>query len=303
MHADRNQAAEPGAGVAAAGLDLTGRSAIVTGANSGVGRSATELLLAAGAEVTLVCRDRTRGEQALAEVGRAYPGAAATLELADLASWAAVRRLADRLGRRLHRIDVLVNNAGGPNDRMTTTDEGFEHTFAANHLGHFLLTNLLLERLHNGGRIVNVSSEGHRMGDLRRAPLEQIARGGAWRGGFQAYADAKLANVLFTLESARRWELHGLAVNALHPGALATRIWNRYHGPAGLILRLLKPFLRNPEVGGKAVVGLVRQSGPGGVSGRYFRVGRESTPQPQAGDRDLAGCLWECSAAWTGLSD
>ena len=283
-------------------MDLTGRIAVVTGANSGVGRSVTELLRAAGAEVTLVCRDRARGEQALREIERARPGAAAALELADLSSPDAVRDLASRLSDRLKRVDILVNNAGLALDRRQTTAEGFELTFATCHLGHFLLTNLLRERLRGGGRIVNVSSTAHRFGDLRRAPLDQIARGQAWKGGFPAYCDAKLAKVLFTAESARRWAGHGIAANALHPGVLATGIWNRHHGPLGVMMRAITIFMRNRAVGGNAVLAAIRRSEPGGVSGRYFHVTAERRPQPQAENRDLARDLWERSLAWTGLS-
>ena len=281
-------------------MDLTGRAAVVTGANSGVGRSVTELLLAAGAEVTLVCRDRGRGEQALAELERSRPGAAAVLELADLSSPDAVRGLASRLTDRLAGIDILVNNAGLALDRLQTTAEGFEMTFATCHLGHFLLTNLLLHRLRSGGRIVNVSSMVHRSGNLLRAPLDDIARGRAWKGGFQAYSDAKLANVLFTVEAARRFQEHGVSADALHPGALATNIWSGYHGLLGLFVRSLAIFMRNPDVGGDAVMAAIRRSEPGG-SGRYFRGNVERKPQPQAENRDLARDLWERSLAWTGL--
>lgn len=283
-------------------MDLAGRVAVVTGANSGVGRSAAELLLAAGAEVTLVCRDRTRGEQALAEIERSRPGAAATLELTDLSSPAAVRGLAARLNHRLDRIDILVNNAGLALDRLQTTAEGFEQTFATCHLGHFLLTNLLFERLRGSGRIVNISSTVHRFGDLRRAPLDEVARGHAWKGGFQAYSDAKLANVLFTVECARRFQDQGISADALHPGALATNIWNRYHGVLGLFVRALAVFMRNPRIGGESVLESIRRSAPGETSGRYFHVNAERTPQPQAQDAKLARDLWERSLVWTGLS-
>ena len=283
-------------------MDLTGRVAVVTGANSGVGRSATELLLAAGVEVTLVCRDQARGEQALAEIERSRPGADAVLELADLSSPNAVRGLASRLTDRLARIDILVNNAGLALDRLQTTAEGFELTFATCHLGHFLLTNLLLQRLRSGGRIVNLSSMVHRSGDLLRAPLDDIARGRAWKNGFQAYSDAKLANVLFTVEAARRFQDHGIAADALHPGALATNIWNRYHGLLGLFVRSLAIVMRNPDVGGSAVLELIRRSEPGRVSGRYFRGNVERKPQPQAENRERARDLWERSLACTGLA-
>lgn len=281
---------------------LTGRTAVVTGANSGVGRSVTELLLAAGAAVTLVCRDRQRGERALAEVSAAHPGAAAALEIADLAALDSVRELGGRLQARPARIDILVNNAGAWRNRLELTQDGFERTLATNHLGHFLLTHLLLERLQDGAQIVNVTSEVHRRADLRRAPLEEIVRGQAWKGGLRAYADSKLANVLFTVEAVRRWEGTGITVNALHPGALATRIWNQNPGAVGLLLGLVKLFLRKPQVGGEVVVGLVERPPQDRVSGRYFRVRTESAPMEQARDRELAAALWEQSAAWTGLA-
>ena len=288
---------------AAAVVPLTGRRAVVTGANSGVGRSTTELLLAAGAAVTLVCRDRGRGERALAEVTRVHPAASATLEVADLASLDSVRALAARLGERLERIDVLVNNAGAWRKNLELTADGFERTLATNHLGHFVLTNLLLPRLRDGGQIVNVSSEAHRSGDLRRAELERIARGEAWRGSFPAYADSKLANVLFTAEAARRWQDRDLIINALHPGVLATRIWNQNSGAMAAMLRVSKVFMRKPRVGGSAVLHVLETAARQRVSGRYFRVTREKIPQPQAADEALARELWEHSLAWGNWPD
>ena len=127
-------------------------------------------------------------------------------------------------------------------------------------------------------------------------------RGRAWKGGFRAYADSKLANLLFTLEAVRRWEGTGITVNALHPGALATRIWNQNTGAFGLLLGLVKLFLRKPEVGGEAVLSLVQRPPAERISGRYFRVRGESTPAAQGTDRELAAALWEQTAAWTGIA-
>lgn len=313
-----------GAGTGVSG-SLRGQVAVVTGANSGVGRSATELLLEAGARVTMVCRSRERGARALAELRASAAagglrgarnragvdevpdltsgdsaGARVELELADLSRQDDVRALAGRLTARLPEIDILVNNAGVTRPRCVHSPEGFELTFATNHLGHFLLTRLLRERLEAGrGRIVNVSSRGHRSGDLRRAGLEDIARGRAWEGALQAYADSKLANVLFTFEAALRWDARGITANAVHPGVLATEIWKKTSLAARLLVLPFTWFMASPEVGGKAVLNLVEDPSRDDVTGRYFHVQREKTPSPQARDEALAHELWERSVEWT----
>ena len=281
---------------------LKGQAAVVTGANSGVGRSAAELLARAGANVTMVCRSRSRGERALAQVREAgrVAGAEVVLEMADMSRQEDVRDLAARLADRLSAIDILVNNAGIAARRCVMSADGFELTFATNHLGHFLLSRRLLGLLEAGrGRIVNVSSEAHRSGELRRAPLEAIARGQAWKGILQAYSDSKLANVLFTFESVRRWSTCGITANALHPGVLATEIWNK---PADLISLLIRPFtwfMAGPDVGGKAVMNLVRDPARDNVTGRYFKVEVETEPDARAHDAALAHELWERSLEWT----
>ena len=291
---------------------LAGQTAVVTGANSGVGRSATEMLLRAGANVTMICRSRGRGERALAEMrdagehpnaceaGGAAGRSGLALEIADLSSLADVRAAAGRIATRLPAVDILVNNAGISSARRTLSADGFELTFATNHLGHFLLTHLLLECLWAGrGRIVNVSSRGHRSGDLHRGSLDDIARGRAWKGGLQAYADSKLANILFTFESARRWGSRGITANAVHPGVLATDIWNKTPWIARLLIRPFTWFMDGPEVGGEAVMNLVTGPDDDTVTGRYFDMNDERTPSPQARDEALARELWERSFEWT----
>ncbi|MCZ0934759.1 MAG: SDR family NAD(P)-dependent oxidoreductase [Gemmatimonadetes bacterium] len=284
-------------------LGLKGQVAVVTGANSGVGKSAADLLARVGADVTLVCRSRERGEPALSDARQAgaAAGAAVRLEIADLSLQADVRALADRLAARCPAIDILVNNAGVWLHRRQITPEGFEVTFATNHLGHFLLSHRLLAPLAAGrGRIVNVSSEAHRNGDLRRAALESIVRGDAWKGGFQAYGDTKLANALFTFESVRRWGAHGITANAVHPGVLRTQIWRKNRSALGLLLNAAKGLMAKPEVGGHAVMRLVADPARDEVTGRYFKVESEVAATAQAYDKDLARELWDRSLEWTG---
>jgi NAD(P)-dependent dehydrogenase (short-subunit alcohol dehydrogenase family) len=273
--------------------DGAGRQVVVTGANSGVGRAATELIAGSGAAVVMVCRDEARGRKALAAIRKGSSNPDVRLELADLASLSSVRDLASRLVGRTGWIDVLVNNAGAYRARREISEDGFEMTMAVNHLGHFALTTLLTGTLIGGiGRVINVSSDGHRSGDLRRASLEEIFRGLPRYRGLQAYADSKLANVLFTFELSRRLGHTGLAAAALHPGVLGTRIWNQNRDPLSLLMRGFKPFMGRPSVGGRAVCHLAIQASAEEIDGKYFHVENERRAADQAYDADLASELW-----------
>lgn len=294
---------------------IRGQVAVITGASSGVGRSVAEMLLRAGANVTIICRSRERGERALAELravvvaGHESGGGTASelaesravLELADLSRQDDVRRVADRIASRLPAIDILVNNAGILQAGRVLSVDGFELTFATNYLSHFLLTRLLLERLEAGrGRIVNVSSRVHRGGALRRTSLDSIARGRDWKGGMQAYRDSKLANILFTFESVRRWGGRGITANALHPGVIWTGIWKVTPPAVRPFIRLLSWPLKKPEVGGAAVMNQVRDPAGDIVSGRYFNIQVAEVASPWAQDERLAHELWQQSVTWTG---
>ena len=276
---------------------------VITGANSGVGRSAAELLAAAGARVIMVCRDEKRGRAALAAVRERTSGPDVTLEQADLASLASVRDLTTRLVGRTGWIDVLVNNAGAYWARWQISQDGFEMTMAVNYLGHFALTTLLVDALIGGlGRVINISSDGHRAGDLKRAPLERIFRGMPRYRGLQAYADSKLANVLFTFELSRRYGPGGPTAVALHPGVLATRIWNHNRNALSLLMRACKPFMGRPSVGGRAVSRLAIGTAPEEIDGKYIHVARERPAADQAYDAGLASELWTESVRLTGLA-
>jgi retinol dehydrogenase-14 len=273
---------------------------VVTGANSGIGKSVATLLAERGATVHMICRTSSKGESALADIRREARGSAVYLHIADLSSLAAVRAVAAELAE-LDRIDLLVNNAGVYRAQRELSEDGFEMTMAVNHLAHHLLTHSLLGPIvQANGQVINVSSEGHRHGDLRRVPLIDIIRGEGQYRGFQAYADSKLANVLFTFELARRHGGDGITTNAIHPGALSTRIWNQNSDPASLFMRLFKPFMGRPRRGGKAILRLASDSDVRGTSGKYWKVFDESTPAEMARDRELASELWELSAELVG---
>ncbi len=247
-----------------------------------------------GAQVVMVSRDPKRGERALRSV-RAAGSGDVSLELADLASLASVRDLAGRLRNRLGHVDALINNAGILSARRQVTTDGFERTMATNYLGPFLLTHLLKERLAEArGRIVNVSSDGHRSGDLRRAPIEDVLRGRAWNGMMGAYADSKLANILFTFEWMRSAPVPGVIANALHPGVLRTRIWNQNWHPLSLFMQPFRILMGSAQRGGHAVLRLA-QPGVADRGGKYFDKGREARAVDQAYDERLAAELWETS--------
>lgn len=280
------------------------RVAVVTGANSGVGEAATRALARRGWRVVMLCRNRARGEAARDRIAGDAPGPRPGLVLADLADLESLRRGADEIRERHPRLDALVANAGLYLHRRQLTDEGFETTLAVNHLGHFLLTALLLPALRAAeGRVVVVSSDAHRHGDLDRAPLSRILRGDVDYGGMQAYADSKLANLLFARELARREDARstGVTVAALHPGMLATSIWNRNDDLMSRIMRLFKPLMGSPETGGEAVARLASDAGQTATTGRYFNGTEPAEPSDRARDPGLARRLWEASLEATGL--
>jgi NAD(P)-dependent dehydrogenase (short-subunit alcohol dehydrogenase family) len=223
-----------------------------------------------------------------------------SLFLCDFASLAAVRQLADAFRARHDRLDVLVNNAGGVNKTRTTTVDGFEATFAVNHLAGFLLTNLLLDMLvrRDSARVVTVASVGHVHGTLDFEDLGFERRYSIMR----AYSRSKLANVLFSNELARRLAGTGVTSNSLHPGSVDTRIWSGaplWAKP--LIQFVFRPFFISAEQGGSYVVRLVVQPELSDVSGKYFDKAVMTAPSPLASDEALAKRLWDVSASMVKL--
>jgi NAD(P)-dependent dehydrogenase (short-subunit alcohol dehydrogenase family) len=281
--------------------DLRGKTVLVTGATSGLGLEASVQLARLGARVVMVGRDPTRTDAARADVAaRGASGEVASL-LCDFAEQAEVRRLAEAFLARYDRLHVLINNAGGVNKKRRLTPDGIETTFAVNHLGYFLLTSLLLERLVQSApaRVVSVASIGHRHGTL---DFDDI---GFERGGYSimsAYARSKLANVLFAAELARRLAGTGVSSNSVHPGGVATNIWSGAPWWAKpYIALLLRPRLTSAERGAQTIVRLAASPQLEGVTGRYFEEEREATPAPLASDASLARRLWEVSAQLVGL--
>jgi NAD(P)-dependent dehydrogenase (short-subunit alcohol dehydrogenase family) len=272
----------------------------VTGATSGIGRATAVGLAAEGARVAIVCRSRERGEQTLAEIRERTGRADAEMFLADLSSQAAIRQVAREILTRCPRIDVLVNNAGVAELRRRETVDGLESTWAVNHLGYFLLTRLLLDRIRESApaRIVNVASDAHRF--VRSLDPDRPEGQGRFRW-WQAYGRSKLANILFTRELARRLEDSGVTVNAVHPGAVATRLGQQNAWWATPLIRLLGLFFKSPEQGAATSLHLSRAPELSGVSGRYFADCKETRPTALACDDALAARLWTSSERQVGL--
>lgn len=276
---------------------MRGQTILVTGATSGIGFEAALALARRGARVVMVGRDPARTARAAADVAARSGSADVSHLLCDFSSQAEVRRLAEDVLARHPRLDALVNNAGGVNKTRRLTADGIEMTFAVNHLGYFLLTTLLRDRLVSSApaRIVTVASIGHRQGTLDFDDLSYA------RGGYsiiRAYARSKLANVLFAAELARRLDGTGVTSNSVHPGSVDTRIWSGAPLWAKPIIQILfRPFFITAERGAAHVVDLVTRPDLAGVTGKYFEEARMVEPARLARDTALAARLWDVSAA------
>jgi len=212
-----------------------------------------------------------------------------------------VRQLASEFRRKYDRLHILVNNAGLFMFTRTTTGDRLETTFEVDYLSHFLLTGLLIDLLKASApsRLVEVSSVAHYNGHMNFDDLQ----GEKGYGGWKAYSQAKLAQVLFTYELARRLKGTGVTANCLHPGAVATNIWSRPLGRAGFIMKLLRLFMMGPEGGAKTPIYLASSPDVEGVSGKYFTNKKEKESSKESNDEQVARRLWLVSEELTGLPE
>lgn len=278
---------------------MEGKTCLVTGANRGIGRVVAEGLADRGATVVMVCRDRGRGEGACAEIRSATGNPRVACLVGDLAVQSDVRRVASEFKEGHEALHVLVNNAGAFFPKRVLTEDGIEATFAVNHLGYFLLTRLLADRLEAGApsRIVNVASEAH-----RRCPDLEDPQSEARYRGFRAYCQSKLANVLFTYELARRLGGTDVTANCLAPGIVRTGMLRDIVG-ANLLLRpfrfLLRPITVSVEEGADTVLYLAASPEVAGITGKYFVRRKPVKSSDFSYDEIAANQLWEMSAKLT----
>jgi NAD(P)-dependent dehydrogenase (short-subunit alcohol dehydrogenase family) len=290
--------------------DLTGRIAVVTGANTGLGLETARVLAARGAAVVLAVRNLDKGRAAARTIVGAHPGAKVTVLPLDLSSLASVRETAARLRSEHDRIDLLVNNAGVMYTPQSATADGFELQFGTNHLGHFALTGLVLDRMLtvDRSRVVAVSSVGHRI--FSTIDFDDLE----FRNGYNrvaAYGRSKLANLLFTYELERRLRKAGAATSALaaHPGVAATELTRNSPSALRWLAEITSPLLQSPLMG--ALATLRAATDPSAVGGQYYGPGGvgELMGHPvlvhsskRSHDENLQRRLWQTSEKLTGVT-
>ncbi len=268
---------------------------LLTGATRGIGAAAAVELARQGAEVALVGRDPERVSAVAQEAKAAGGGAPVHEHVVDLMLMANVLALAAEVRERYEHIDVLVNNAGALFASRQETSEGFERTFALNHLAPFLLTNLLRERLR-GGRVVTTASDAHKGGRLNLDDLQSTKSYSAMR----VYGTSKLENILFTRELSKRApELHA---NCFHPGVVRTGFGKNENGVWKVMTTVAGPFFRSPQRGARSLVWLSLSDEAAALTGEYVQDEKVLAPSSQAQNATLAEGLWERSAQLVGLA-
>lgn len=280
---------------------MRGKVCLVTGASQGVGKAIAKGLAERGAGVTLLCRDKARGDAVVDEIVRATDNKQVELLLADLSSQAAVRKAAAEFRARHDRLDVLVNNAAVlPWVRRTTVD-GIEESLAVNHLSHFLLTHLLLGELKAAApsRVITVTTGGH----AKRLDLDDLQLERRRYHVFTAYTQTKLLNVLFAYALARRLAGTGVTSNAVHPANMVRSGGEReFRGALKALMTLMRPFHVSPEKAAWEPLRVATAPELAGVTGRFFAYGQERRSAPISYDEAFARRAWDASAKLVGMA-
>lgn len=281
-------------------MNLKDKICIVTGSNSGIGKVTALEIAKMGATVIMVARNKEKGQQALEEVISGSSNRNVELMLCDFSSQQSIRDFVEQFKAKYKQLHILVNNAGLSIPEKSITKDGIESTFATNHLGYFLLTNLLLDVLKNSApaRIVNVSSEGHKMGHI---DFDDINYEHKKYNATKAYCTSKLANVLFTRELSKRLQGTNVTANCLHPGIVASNFPSGTNGLMGFFLKIYKPFLITVEKGAETQIYLATSSEVEGVTGEYFAKKKIAAITSEAKNESVAKRLWEVSEKMTHL--
>jgi NAD(P)-dependent dehydrogenase (short-subunit alcohol dehydrogenase family) len=273
---------------------MSGKVCVVTGANAGLGKATAAGLAKLGATVVLACRDRAKGEAALAEIRSGSGNSHIELMVVDLSALDSVRQMAAAFLQNYDRLDVLINNAGVFKSKRTVTPDGLETMFATNHLGHFLLTNLLLDRLKASApaRVINVTAPSTVKLDFDDLQGEKKF------SALNAFGASKMCNLLFTFALARRLTGTGVTSNALHPGLVKSNLTSEMP----FLLRWGTNLVSaTPEKAAESVIYLASSPNVASVSGRFFKVQKAIEPDAYAKDEDVQRRLWEISEKLAGI--
>ena len=292
-------------GVCTSQAKLEGKTVIVTGANTGIGKETALDLATRGARVIMACRNLHKAEEALKEIVQKSGNKNIVAKRLDLASLKSTREFAEDVNKNEARLDVLVNNAGLFANTLTTTEDGFETSMGVNHLGHFLLTNLLLDLLKKSApsRIVVVSSIAHNSPWFTTTGFNfENMNGEIDYSPTKAYGQSKLANILFTRELARRLNGIGVTANSLHPGVIYTEINRNMSTLQSIFVNYIFPhFAKTSLEGAQTTIHVAVSEELDGVTGLYFADCKEKKPEKTALDDEAAKKLWQVSAELVGL--
>jgi len=286
-------------------VDLHGKNIIVTGSNTGIGLETARVLAKQGAHVIMACRDVNKASTAASGFIEQAPGGVEVLEL-DLSSLASVRKFVEEFNAQNIPLHVLINNAGVMACPYMKTKDGFENQLGTNHLGHFLLTTLLIPRLKEGApsRVINVSSLAHKYSGIKFDDLQSEKSYDQWK----VYGQSKSANILFAIELTKRYSNEGIYANALHPGVIISTDLLRHQSATKIpgFYTLSKPlewigWLKTIPQGAATQVYVATAPELEGVGGRYFSDCNFATPRPHATNEEDAARLWEVSKELVGL--
>lgn len=282
---------------------MHGKRVLITGATDGIGKQAALEIAGKGAAVTLVGRNESKTRAVCSEIKKQTGSDQIDWLLSDLSSMTDVRRIAEEFRVRHDRLDVLLNNAGATFSEYQQSVDGFEMTFALNHLSYYLMTNLLLDMLEDTAqesgeaRIINVSSSAHRNATLR---LENL-RDASGFSMMNSYGASKLMNVLFTYELARRLEGSNITVNVLHPGLIRSRFGHNTSGLWSRLFKVVQVFARSTKQGAETPVYLATSPEVVGISGKYWNLKQQKRSSDNSYDREQQTALWHYSAEVTGV--
>lgn len=272
------------------------KTTVITGATSGIGKQTALALAKKGHAVYMLVRDVLKGEQLRKEIVAESKNEQVHVVHCNLANLQTVKAAAETLKARLFAVNVLINNAGGIINEREVSADGFEMTFALNHLGHFLLTQSLMPLLERGqARIINLSSEAHKMGKPEFSDLYAELPPGKKYSPVKAYGMAKLFNIYFTKSLAEKYQNKGITAFAVHPGVVSTNFGNTLGGFGKVLLFLAKPFMISPEQGAQTSIYLATVAKPDAQSGQYFKKQRVAKTTALANNVDARNQLWEIS--------